>query len=372
MLKVYFTAATSSNGELHDNYAEIILQIEKAQSKVVSGRQIINKNLLEQDKLLSKDQIFKREKINIDWSDLIVAEVTKPSTGVGGEIVYALMKGKPVLALIYKENKDKLSPMLAGNPSDNLFLEHYDFDNLHLILKNFLFHIHQLKNKKGKLIIIEGGDGSGKATQAKLLVDFLKSQKIKVKYLDFPRYYTSFHGKTVARFLRGEFGALDRVSPYLISLAYALDRVSVKEEMDEFLSQGGIIVANRYATSNMAHQSARIKNDQEKKSFIDWISELEYKIHKIPREDLVFYLYVPWRIGMDLTTKKDGRDYLKGKKLDISESDDSHRIEAEKMYLQLAKEYKHWVKINCAENNKILPPKIILNKIIDVLKSKLK
>lgn len=363
MLKIYFTAATSGNDQFKPNYNRIINCL-KNQAKVISGEQIVNQKLLSADRQMPKKAIFERERLRIDEADLMVAEVTKPSLGVGGEIVYALLKNKPVLALVFTEHEDKISPMIEGNPSDNLFLEHYDFDNLHLILKNFLHHVSQLKNKKGKLIVIDGADGSGKATQAELLVSYLKSKKTPVKYLDFPRYYSSFHGKTVARFLRGEFGDLDQISPYLISLAYALDRVSVKEEMDEFLSNGGIVVANRYASSNMAHQTARLHSASAQQAFLKWVTELEYKIHKIPREDLVLYLYVPWKKSIELTQKKNARDYLKGAKTDIAEKNYPHRMAAEKMYFALSQKHNHWVRINCWEKNRLLSRQQIHLKII--------
>lgn len=367
MLNVYFTASTSANGQFHTHYRRIITLLKKMKLTLVSGEQIVNKTLLEKDALTPKTEIFKRERQRIDKADFLVAEVTKPSTGVGGEIVYGLIQRKPVLALVFKENEDALSPMVAGNPSDNLYLEHYDFDNLHLILKHFLQHVRQLKTRKGKLIVIEGGDGSGKTTQADLLITYLSQKKVPVKLVDFPRYYSSFHGKTVGRFLRGEFGPLQKVSPYLAALAYALDRASVKEEMDFFLAKGGVIIANRYATSTMAHQTARLKTEPEQKAFLTWVYELEYKIHKIPKEDLVIYLFVPWQIGVDLTEQKGKRTYLKGG-VDIAETDMAHRMAAEKMYLSLVKQYSHWIKIDCVSNDRLLSPLAIHNQIVIALK----
>ncbi len=372
MLKVYFTASTSFDGELKKNYRKIIREIKKNRVQLISGEQIISKKLLERDKKLTKEEIFSRQKKLVDNADCIIAEVTKPSLGVGGEIVYALIQKKPVLGLVYADEEDKISPMIAGNPSDNFFLEHYQLDNVNYRIKEFLSHIEIIKKRKGILIVIDGGDGSGKATQAELLIKYLKQKKIPVKYFDFPRYYQSFHGQTVARFLRGEFGTIDQVSPYLASLAYALDRASAKKEMDDFLKKGGIIVVNRYATSSMAYQGAKFEDKKKREEFLKWIYDLEYKVHRIPKENLVIYLYVPWQIGLELTMKKGDRRYLKGQKLDIHEKDIDYRKKVEEMYLDFVKKNKHWVMVDCVSNGKILPKEKIHTKIIDFLKTKFK
>lgn len=361
-LKTYFTSSNLENKTLKLIDKKIIAFLRKKTLLLTNG-------LLKEKKLIPQ-KIFEIKKELIEEADFIVAEVTNPSTAVGGEVVYALVKDKPVLALFYKETEDKLSPMIAGNPSENLYLEHYDEDNLVLKLEKFIEFIKSLKRRKGKLIVIDGGDGSGKTTQANLLVDYLKDKGLKVKYYDFPRYYSSFHGRLVGRFLAGEFGNLDSVSPYLASLAYALDRASVKEEMEEWLAKGGIVICNRYVTSSMAHQSARLP-EKEREKFINWIDELEYRQHKMPRPDLVIYLYVPWKIGLELTAKKaNKRGYVKG--ADIAEKDIKHRQKAEKIYLYLARSQKNWVKIDCVKNKKILPVEEINKKIIDILSKKLK
>ena len=365
-MKIYFTASTTEKGEYIGQY-KLILAYLRSHHALTSGSQIIDKRQLAADARLTQKEIFEREKRRIEASDCVVAEVTKPSTGVGGEIVYALVQNKPVLALVYKDEEELLSPMVAGNPSENLYLEHYDDNNFSFKLKNFFQHAANLKKRNGKLIVIDGGDGSGKTTQAELLLKFLNNKKITVRYYDFPRYYSSFHGKFVGRFLSGEFGMLNQVSPYLASLAYALDRASVREEMDEYLKQGGFIICNRYVTSSMAHQGSRMVK-QEQKKFIEWLDELEYKQHKMPRPDLVVYRYVPWKIGLELTAKKAGkRKYIKG--LDIAEKDLKHRIESEKMYFFLAKTEKNWLTINCVDKNeKLLSKEEIHKKVVEAIK----
>lgn len=367
MLNIYFTSS-SQTPLVHCR--PIITSIKQQKAIVGGGAYFTDGESRKKDESRESKEIFRRERKHIDAADAVIAEVTTPSTGVGGEIVYGLMRKKPVLALVYKDQEDKLSPMLAGNPSEHLYLERYDFDNIPFIIKHFLSHVLQVKERKGKFFVIEGTDGSGKATQGRLLIDYFKRTKIPVRYFDFPRYYTSFHGKIISRFLRGEFGEIHTVSPYLISLAYALDRASVKEEMDDFLAQGGCIVTNRYATSNMAHQGAKFEKEAERKAFLNWIYDLEYKIHKIPKEDMVIFLDVPHEVSMQLTHKKEKRNYLKGKKADIAEENVTHQINTQKMYKELAHAHPHWVTIPCIKNGSLTAPGVIHDAIVKVIEKK--
>ncbi len=148
MLNIYFTASTRRNKDLKNNYKRIISLIKKSNIKLLSGEQIVKKNLLLKDSAITKAEIFARQKKLIDKADCIIAEVSKPSLGVGGEIVYALMHNIPVLALLYENYEDKISPMLAGNPSDKLFIEYYNGGKLIYSIKNFIKHINTLKKEK--------------------------------------------------------------------------------------------------------------------------------------------------------------------------------------------------------------------------------
>src|SRR3990167_4428916 len=318
----------------------------------------------------NSEKFFASNKKYIDESDCVIADVTHGTIDSGGIIVYALTQQKPVLALIQGEGENTLTPLLKGNPSEWLFLEHYSQESTPYILKNFLEYCEGLSNKSGKLLVIDGGDGSGKATQAALLSKVLNARKISHRMYDFPRYYTSFHGSIVGRMLKGEFGTFDSISQYLSSLAYALDRASVREEMTDFLKQGGIIISNRYATSSMAHQSAKFSKKKDQDIFLDWIYDLEYKKHKTPKEDIVIYLYVPWKFGLALDKTKANRRYLSGKTLDLAEKNIEHRRASEKMYLTLCKKYKHWIKINCIVDNALRSREDIHQELVSALQKR--
>ncbi len=318
---------------------------------------------------LEKNSILTGSGSNSKKANVVVAEVTNLSSTLQSEIHQLLKQNIPVLALLKAGHEDRISPEFTGKSSENLFVEYYNSGNIGQIIRDFLDYVESMRSRKGKLIVIDGADASGKTSQAKLLVEYLTSKKILTKYVDFPQYYSSFHGKTVAKFLRGEFGKIDEVSPYLASLAYALDRASMKREMEAFLRKGGIIVANRYATSNMAYQGAKFVNDKEREEYLEWEYELEYKVNRIPKEDIVVYLFVPWQIAADLADKRGDRPYLNGKK-DIHEEDMEHIRKVEEMYDELHRRYSHWVKINSATGNSIDSKEIIHQKIIQTLEEK--
>lgn len=200
---------------------------------------------------------------------------------------------------------------------------------------------------KGKLIVIEGGDGSGKATQTDLLKKYFASQKVPTKSISFPQYKSTFFGKTIARVLRGEIAPLSQINPYLISMVYAMDRVEAREKLYKWLNSGYMVVLDRYVSSNMAHQTGRLPKKEQAK-FLKWIEELEYKVNNVPREDIVIYLYVPHKVSQALLAKRKTDTHLKGKK-DIVEKDTLYLKKAEETYTRLEKKFPHWVRVACID-----------------------
>lgn len=223
--------------------------------------------------------------------------------------------------------------------------------------------------KKGYFIVIDGANGSGKDTQSELLISKLKQAKILTHYIHFPQYHTSFFGKMIGKYLRGDYGKLEDVSPYLGSVLYAQDRNLAKDSIEKILKKGGIVIANRYVSSNLALQGANLKHVKEQTYFFKWVDELEYKVNKIPKEDLIIYLHVPISHANKLINKRGAHAYIKGKTHDIHEADQKYLKRAEKIYLTLAKK-RGWTVINCIEKGKLLPIDAIHEMILAVLREK--
>lgn len=216
---------------------------------------------------------------------------------------------------------------------------------------------------KGKFIVIEGTDGSGKATQTSLLKDRLIKEGKSVELIDFPQYSETFFGKMVGRFLKGEFGGLSQVDPHLTSLTYAGDRWQAKEKIYRWLEQGSTVLANRYTGANMGFQTARIPEER-REEFLSWLDELEYGVYGIPREDVVIFLHVPVDIGQKLLEKKGHRDYVGGNKKDINESDLEYQKEVEKVYFKLVDKYPHWFLVECCDKEGNLMPPVEIHELV--------
>ena len=230
------------------------------------------------------------------------------------------------------------------------------------------------KKTRGKFIVIDGTDGSGKATQAKLLIAKLKKVGHKVKTIDFPQYENNFFGKVVGRYLSGEFGSSAEVSPYLASVLYAADRFETKQKIEKWLQAGNIVIADRYASSNQIHQGGKISDSKKRKEFLDWLEIMEYGVFQIPRPDSIIYLDVPIEFNMQLLQNKSAQDkkqYLKGKK-DIHENDIQHLQDAKNSAIKLIQKNNNWIRINCIKNRKLMSivevSAIIWTKVVEIIK----
>lgn len=199
-------------------------------------------------------------------------------------------------------------------------------------------------DKKGKLIVIDGIDGSGKATQTKILTEKLHQQGQPVETMDFPQYTNNFFGGMVRRYLNGEFGPATEVNPYLASLLYAADRWESSKKIINWLAEGKTVILDRYYTSNLIHQASKLSTEQINE-FITWDEKVELEVFKIPKPDLIIYLHLPAEVAHDWITKRgEGHDGL-----EVIE----HLKKAEEQCLLMAQK-AGWEKIECAQDNHIL------------------
>lgn len=197
--------------------------------------------------------------------------------------------------------------------------------------------------KRGKFIVIEGIDGSGKTRQFNLL-----KKRLQIKYElstpDFPRYYKSRWGELVGRFLTGEFGKLEDVSPYLAVLPYMMDQYTWSRSVGvPWINKGGWILSNRYFTSNV-HQVAKLNTSSQKK-YRDWLWPIGYKELGILKPDLVVFIDTSPEVARKLNLKKGERAYIKRKRRDIAETHWEHQKSAYREYKRMVRDYSWWVSV---------------------------
>ena len=222
--------------------------------------------------------------------------------------------------------------------------------------------------KNGKLIVIEGTDGSGKKTQSKLLLERLNNGGIISKTFSFPDY-DSPTGKVISMYLgkngfNREFGISNEVNPKIASTWYAFDRFSKKHEIEYSLENNCNVILDRYVDSNAGHQGGKFINPEERNAFFDWLYWLEYNNFGMPKPDITIFLYMPYEMSNALRINR-------GEAEDGHESSEVHLRRAEASYLSLVKR-NEWKKINCIDNSDNLRTKEdiseeVYKKVIPVL-----
>lgn len=200
---------------------------------------------------------------------------------------------------------------------------------------------------KGKLIVFEGTDGSGKATQTAMLCQRLEQEGIPYRKLTFPRYGKP-SAAMVEEYLQGKLGKKPSdVNAYAASMFYAMDRyASYKQDWGEFYDAGGLIVADRYTTSNAVHQASKLP-EEERREFLDWLFDLEYRLLGLPAPDLVFYLDMPTEVTEKLMRR---REQAEGSSADIHEKDAAY-LRACRDNARAIADACGWRLVSCAQND---------------------
>jgi len=224
-----------------------------------------------------------------------------------------------------------------------------------------------------KLLVVEGLDGAGKSTQIRLLMEFFSQKGYSCEYLHFPRTEAPYFGELIARFLRGEFGSLNEVDPWLVAMLYAGDRKDASDIINGWLKSGKIVLLDRYTYSNIAYQCAKINDSKGRDDLMKWILDLEFRHFGIPLPDLNIFLDVPFsftekkllssRIGKD-------RDYLNGTK-DIHEGSLAFQKKVREIYIEVARTSERLCVVSCSDDNgNMLPPQEIFDLIIKIMTGK--
>ena len=220
--------------------------------------------------------------------------------------------------------------------------------------------------KKGRLIVIEGAsDGIGKTTQYNLLKEKLISEDSHITSHHFPSYDT-YQGKPVEEYLKGNFGNPDNLSPYFINSLYAIDRaITWHTSLKESFEKGDIILLDRYTTSSLIYQSALIEDEEEKKKFIDYVTDFEYEKLGIKKPDSVIFLSATFEVVNEMRRK---RKLEKGEAVegDIHENNLEFLKKVYDSAIFVAK-YLNWDIIDCSDGNKMKSPEEIHEEIMKLI-----
>ena len=213
---------------------------------------------------------------------------------------------------------------------------------------------------KGKFIVFEGADGSGKSTQVLLLRDALEKKGFKVMLLDFPRYEESHFGKLVRRFLDGELGSFEKTSPYLSVLPYMIDQVLMAPKINAWLEQGLYVLSDRYFTSNFGHQVSKLPAGAKRSEMRQWLMDAGFGELGIVKQDLVLVCDVPPAVSQGLM---EGR----ARAVDLAEKNKKHQSESYKEFIRMTELYPDWIRVICTKGRTMIPPVEIHENILTIL-----
>jgi len=200
--------------------------------------------------------------------------------------------------------------------------------------------------KKGTFIVVDGNDGSGKATQVAQMIQRLEAEGQQVRTIDFPQY-ESFFGKMIADGQSGEFGDWTKMNPKMTSVFYAADRQQADEHVRQWIDKGYIVIADRYVSANQIHQGGKISDSIERRDFMRWLSKLEYEVFEIARPDVVIYLDIDTEFTLENLQKKKPELYKENRQ-DQTETDRTYAENSRECGLWLAQQSNSWEVIKCS------------------------
>jgi dTMP kinase len=224
-----------------------------------------------------------------------------------------------------------------------------------------------MQTTTGNLLVIEGSDGAGKATQTALLVDRLRTDGRQVETIDFPRYTQNHIGNLLRECLDGKRGDFLTLDPHITSLIYAADRFESSKLIRQWLASGVDVVADRYVSANMLHQGAKIDDEAKRTAFFKWLDTTEHGVFEIPRPDIIVYLDVPYQMRKRMMEEDTNRTTL-----DIAEVDQRYQTAHEKSAEHLNRLIDSWHHILCTQAGEMRSREEIHEDVYQTMKKELK
>jgi dTMP kinase len=210
-----------------------------------------------------------------------------------------------------------------------------------------------------RFIVIDGADGAGKATQVRLLVERLKSEGKVVETIDFPQYQNNNFGQLLRECLDGKRGDFMKIDPRIASTLYAADRFESASQIKQWLSEGKVVVADRFVSSNMLHQGAKLHDESERAEFLGWLDKIEHGVFGLPRPNLILYLDIPYEIRKGLMEGDTTRAHL-----DTYETNSEHQKAAEVSAQELVAGLNNWQAIFCVNDESKLKTREEIHELV--------
>lgn len=231
--------------------------------------------------------------------------------------------------------------------------------------------------RRGKLVVLDGSDGTGKTTQVALLAARLKRTGMPVATMHFPNYDANFFGEFIGECLTGAHGNFAKLDPYITSVLYAADRFESKKRIEQWLAQGKTVILDRYVSANQLHQGGKITDARARTRFLKWLDKMEHEVFGLPRPDLIMYLDMPLELSLQLLVSKakddavEARRYLKKGQKDRVEQDKQYLRQAQEAALRFIRGKARWCRVVSAERGQVLSREVVHERVYTCVQERL-
>ena len=220
----------------------------------------------------------------------------------------------------------------------------------------------------GRFIVLDGNDGSGKATQAKMLAERLTREGVASEKIDFPRYQDQFFGKLLAECLAGAHGDFVNLDPKIASTLYALDRLEASPKIRQWLEEGKVVISDRFTSANMIHQAGKIEDAEDRILFLAWLKEMEHGVLGVPEPDAVIYIDVPVDVSLRLLQeKRAAKNHALTSERDTVEEDRQYLERSHVSARALAASEENWHLVGCMDGDSMRAPEDIHEEVYEIV-----